>query len=68
MNRELKRLYWGRHFWVKVDYASTIVRSKEEIRPHVKWQPHKDQKLAQMAHWRKQIVLEYQGHHQTIIS
>ena len=52
MHRELKRRYWGRHFWAKGYCVSTIGLDEEQIRKYVRWQTHKDGKMDQMKLWK----------------
>ena len=52
MNTELKRRYWGRHFWAKGYCVSTIGLDEEQIRKYVRWQLHKDQKNDQQKLWQ----------------
>jgi putative transposase len=52
MNQELKRRYWGRHFWAKGYCVSTIGLDEEQIRKYVRWQLHKDRKSDQMNLWK----------------
>ena len=53
MHHELKRRYWGRHFWSKGYCVSTIGLDEEQIRRYVRWQIHKDRKLDQMRLWKQ---------------
>jgi putative transposase len=41
---ELKKRYWGRHFWAKGYCVSTVGLDEEKIRKYVKWQQAKDKK------------------------
>lgn len=52
MNQELKRRYWGRHFWAKGYSVSTISLDEEQIRTYVRWQLHRDRKSDQMKLWK----------------
>ena len=52
MNTELKRRYWGRHFWAKGYCVSTIGLDEEQIRKYVRWQLHKDRKYDQQKLWQ----------------
>ena len=52
MNQELKRRYWGRHFWAKGYCVSTIGLNEEQIRQYVRWQLHKDRTSDQMNLWK----------------
>ena len=49
---ELKRRYWGRHFWAKGYCVSTVGLDKEKIRKYVRWQQAKDQRMEQMKLWK----------------
>jgi putative transposase len=51
LNLELKRRYWGRHFWAKGYCVSTIGLDEEQIRKYVRWQLHKDRKSEQQKLW-----------------
>ena len=53
MHHELKRRYWGRHFWAKGYCVSTIGLDEEQIRQYVRWQLHKDQNQDQIMLWNK---------------
>ena len=48
---ELKRRYWGRHFWSKGYCVSTMGLDEEQIRKHVRWQLKKDQLTDQLSLW-----------------
>jgi len=50
-HHELKRRYWGRHFWAKGYCASTIGLNEEQIIQYVRWQLHKDKKSDQTSLW-----------------
>ena len=52
MNQELKRRYWGRHFWAKGYCVSTIGLDEEQIRHYVRWQLHRDRTSDQMNLWK----------------
>jgi putative transposase len=41
---ELKRQYWGRHFWSKGYCVSTVGLDAEQIRKYVQHQLHKDKR------------------------
>jgi len=41
---ELKKRYWGRHFWAKGYCVSTVGLDEEKIRKYVKWQCEKDKR------------------------
>ena len=47
MNLELKRRYWGRHFWAKGYCISTIGLDEEQVRKYVRWQLNKDKRMDQ---------------------
>jgi len=49
---ELKRRYWGRHFWAKGYCVSTVGLDEEQIRKYVRWQMHIDQKADQQKLWK----------------
>ena len=42
MHAELKKRYWGRHFWAKGYCVSTVGLDEEQIRKYVRWQLKKD--------------------------
>jgi putative transposase len=44
---ELKKRYWGRHFWAKGYCVSTVGLDEEKIRKYVKWQREKDKRSDQ---------------------
>ena len=50
---ELKRRYWGRHFWAKGYCVSTVGLDEAEIRKYVKWQLHMDHKSDQQRLWQR---------------
>ena len=52
LHHELKRRYWGRHFWAKGYCVSTIGLDEEQIRKYVRWQTHKDKKRDQIRLWK----------------
>jgi len=54
MHLELKRRYWGRHFWAKGYCVSTAGLDEERVRRYVKWQLHKDKPTDQPKLWKKQ--------------
>jgi putative transposase len=39
---DLKKRYWGRHFWAKGYCVSTVGLDEEQIRKYVRWQLKKD--------------------------
>ena len=47
MHHELKKRYWGRHFWAKGYCVSTIGLDEDQTRRYVRHQQHKDRKLDQ---------------------
>jgi putative transposase len=52
MHTELKKRYWGRHFWAKGYCVSTIGLNEEQILEYVRQQMHDDQKLEQLKLWQ----------------
>ncbi len=48
---ELKKRYWGRHFWAKGYCVSTVGLDEEKVRRYVKWQQKKDERLEQLKLW-----------------
>ena len=50
---ELKRRYWGRHFWVCGYYASTVGLDEEQIREYVRNQMKRDYKEEQLELFNK---------------
>jgi putative transposase len=53
MHLELKKRYWGRHFWAKGYCVSTVGLNEEEIRKYVRWQLEKDRTIEQLSLWNK---------------
>jgi putative transposase len=53
INSELKKRYWGRHFWARGYCASTIGLDEEQIRKYVRWQLKKDRTMDQLKLWEK---------------
>ena len=53
MHPELKRRYWGRHFWAKGYCVSTVGLDEEEIKKHVKSQLNKDKNIDQLKLFEK---------------
>ena len=53
LHTELKKRYWGRHFWAKGYCVSTVGLDEEQIRKYVKWQLHKDKRMDQLGLWDK---------------
>ena len=49
---ELKRRYWGRHFWAKGYCVSTVGLDETQIRKYVRWQTHMDRKADQQKLWQ----------------
>ena len=49
---ELKKRYWGRHFWAKGYCVSTVGLDEEKVRKYVRWQQAKDQRTEQMKLWK----------------
>jgi putative transposase len=45
---ELKRRYWGRHFWARGYCVSTVGLNEEQIRRYVRWQLKKDRSQDQL--------------------
>jgi putative transposase len=45
---ELKKRYWGRHFWARGYCVSTVGLNEEQIRRYVRWQLKKDRSLDQL--------------------
>jgi len=50
---ELKRRYWGRHFWSRGYCVSAIGLDEEQIRKYVRWQLKQDQRIEQLKLWKK---------------
>ena len=48
---QLKRRYWGRHFWAKGYCVSTVGINEEEIKKYVRWQLKKDSDTDQLKLW-----------------
>lgn len=44
---QLKKRYWGRHFWARGYCVGTVGLDEEMIRKYVKWQIKKDQDMDQ---------------------
>jgi putative transposase len=53
LHLELKRRYWGRHFWAKGYCVSTVGLDEEQIRKYVRWQLKKDRIMDQLKLWKK---------------
>ena len=52
LHTELKRRYWGRHFWSKGYCVSTIGLNEDQIREYVRMQMHNDRKMDQLKLWQ----------------
>ena len=52
IHTELKRRYWGRHFWSKGYCVSTIGLDEDQIREYVRMQMHNDKKMEQLKLWQ----------------
>jgi len=53
MYLELRRRYWGRHFWPKGYCVSTVGLDEEQIRKYVRWQLKRDRIMDQLKLWKK---------------
>ena len=53
MHLELKKRYWGRHFWATGYCVSTVGLNEDEIRKYVRWQLEKDRAMEQLKLWKK---------------
>ena len=49
---ELKKRYWGRHFWAKGYCVSTVGLDEKRIRKYVKWQKEKERRIEQLKLWK----------------
>jgi putative transposase len=49
---ELKKRYWGRHFWAKGYCVSTVGLDEEKVCKYVKWQRVKDKRMEQLKLWK----------------
>jgi len=49
---ELKKRYWGRHFWAKGYCVSTVGLDEAQIRNYVRYQIHKDKQAEQAKLWK----------------
>lgn len=49
---ELKRRYWGRHFWAKGYCVSTVGLDEAQIRNYVRYQLHMDKQAEQVKLWK----------------
>ena len=45
---QLRKRYWGRHFWARGYCVSTVGLDEERIRKYVRWQIKKDQDMEQL--------------------
>jgi len=52
IHHELKKRYWGRHFWAKGYCVSNIGLDEDQIWRYVRHQQHKDRKLDQCELWK----------------
>jgi putative transposase len=50
---ELKRRYWGWHFWAKGYCVSTVGLDEDQIRKYVLWQLKRDRIIEQLKLWKK---------------
>ena len=48
---ELKKRYWGRHFWAKGYCVRTVGLDEAKVRKYVKWQQEKDRHMEQLKLW-----------------
>jgi putative transposase len=53
MHDELKKKYWGRHFWAKGYCVSTIGLDEGQVRKYVRWQLKKDKTMDHLKLWKK---------------
>ena len=53
INGDLKKRYWGRHFWARGYCVSTIGLDEEQIRKYVRWQLKKNRTMDQLKLWEK---------------
>ena len=49
---ELKKRYWGRHFWAKGYCVSTVGLDEKRIHKYVKWQKEKEKRVEQLKLWK----------------
>ncbi len=49
---ELKKRYWGRHFWARGYCVSTVGLDEDRIRKYVRHQLEKDRKMEQLQLFR----------------
>ena len=52
-HRDLKKRYWGRHFWAKGYCVSTIGLNEKQIKEYVEKQLEHDRKLEERKLWDK---------------
>lgn len=52
MHKELKKRYWGRHFWARGYCVSTVGLNEEQIKKYVRWQLNKDKSIEQLKLWK----------------
>jgi putative transposase len=46
---ELKKRYWGRHFWARGYCVSTVGLNEEQIKKYVRWQLKRDKDMDQLS-------------------
>ncbi|WP_155321836.1 IS200/IS605 family transposase [Desulfosarcina ovata] len=51
-HHELKKRYWGRHFWAKGYFVSTVGLDENQIRRYARHQLHKDKQAEQVKLWK----------------
>ena len=44
-SEQVRRRYWGRHFWSRGYCVSTMGLDEDRIRKYVKWQEQREKKL-----------------------
>ena len=49
---DLKKRYWGRHFWAKGYCVSTVGLDEKRIREYVRWQLKQDNAVEQLKLWK----------------
>ena len=49
---DLKKRYWGRHFWAKGYCVSTVGLDEKRIREYVRWQLKQDKAVEQLKLWK----------------
>ena len=52
LHQELKKRYWGRHFWARGYCVSTVGLNEEQIKKYVRWQLNKDKRIDQLKLWK----------------